>query len=280
MPFVDRPVTPNAIDVWYWSTQALDGMAIDSLRGVLSPAERSRADRFVFDRDRRDYIAAHALVRHILSRAGPRVAHEWQFVDDVYGKPTLVAAQAGDPRIVFNLSHAQGLVACGVARATRIGIDVERVQSRVDAPAIARAHFAPAEVAMLESVPVDERDARFAELWVLKEAYIKGLGVGLGAHPLDSFAFSVDDTGGLRCEEGGETVVGPWQFALVAPSTEYRLAVAVELPLVNGRWTLNINAIGSRADPELLASSGPLSFGFSRTPGNPTWCPPIADPND
>jgi phosphopantetheinyl transferase len=273
-------VTPNTIEVWYWSTHALDMVALDALRGVLSPDERSRADRFVFERDRRDYIAAHALVRHTLSLRGPCSAHEWQFVDDAHGKPMLAAAQAGDPRLVFNLSHAQGLVACGVAHATRIGIDVERVQDRVDASAIARTHFAPAEVSMLESVSVEAHAARFAELWVLKEAYIKGLGVGLGVHPLDSFAFSFDDRGGLRCEDGGETVVPPWQFALAAPSAEYRLAVAVEVPLVSGRWTLKINAIGVRADPEILRSSGALSFGFSRTPDNPAWCSGIADAND
>ena len=115
---------------------------------------------------------------------------------------------------------------------------------------------------MLQSVSVEAQASRFAELWVLKEAYIKGLGVGLGVHPLDSFAFSFDDRAGLRCEEGGETIVPPWQFALAAPSAEYRLAVAVEIPLVNGRWTMKINAIGVRADPEILRSSGALSFGF------------------
>jgi len=95
--------------------------------------------------------------------------------------------------------------------------------------------------------------------------------------PLDSSAFSVDDRADCDATRGGETVVGPWQIALVAPSAEYRLAVAVEVPLVDGRWTLNVNAIGARADPELLRSSGPLSLGFSRTPENPTWCPPIAE---
>ncbi len=273
MTRVDGPLTPAAIEVWYWPTHAFDVAAIHSLRGVLSPAECARADRFVFDRDRRDYIAAHALLRHTLSRYGHDAAHEWQFVDDVHGKPTLVAAQAGDPHIEFNLSHAPGLVACAVARATRIGIDVERVQSRVDAPSIARAHFAPAEIAMLESLPVDEHDDRFAELWVLKEAYVKGLGAGLSARPLDSFAFSFPDRAGLRCEDAGETTVTPWQFALAAPSPGYRLAVAAEVPLVNGRWTLSVNAVGARAHPKLLRWSGPLTFDFSPTPENPAWCP-------
>jgi hypothetical protein len=115
---------------------------------------------------------------------------------------------------------------------------------------------------------------------VLKEAYVKGLGVGLGTPPLDSFAFSCEKGARLRCEEGGEPIVPPWQFALAAPSADYRLAVAIETPVVNGRWTLHVNAIGARADPEVLSWSGPLSFGFSRTPANPTWYPRIAHPND
>jgi 4'-phosphopantetheinyl transferase len=277
-------LTPNGLDVWVWLTGRLDATAVESLRSVLSPAERSRADRFVFARDKRDYVASHALLRHVLSRDGPSAAHEWTFVADVHGKSSLVAAQAGDPPLVFNLSHTRGLVACAVARGTRIGIDVEQVDSSVNAPAIARTHFAAAEVAMLASTPAAELAARFAEVWTLKEAYVKGLGTGLwAAHPLDSFAFSFDDRTGLRCAvaaaaEAEVPVVVPWQFALAIPSPGYRMAVAIEVPQVDKGWTLTVNTLDTSAAFELLRWSGPLAFGCSPLPGAPEWCPSTGGP--
>src|SRR5262245_17240681 len=162
---------------------------------VLSTEERARRDRFVFDRDRRDFVAAHALVRRLLSRAGDTRAADWRFDIDAHGKPWVVTSQAGKPPLVFNLSHTHGLVACAVARGTTLGLDVERVDRIASGPDIAGRFFAPSEIRMLDRHAPDDYTGRFIELWTLKEAYIKAVGTGL-AHPLDSFAFSFDGEAG------------------------------------------------------------------------------------
>ena len=54
-----------AIDLWSWRL-ALDGGEIERLAALLSPDERARARRFVFDRHRMRFVAARGGLREIL----------------------------------------------------------------------------------------------------------------------------------------------------------------------------------------------------------------------
>jgi len=62
---VNRAIGPT--DVWVWSA-ALDQPAevVQHLHGWLAADERSRADRFHFDRDRRRFIVGRGVLRSIL----------------------------------------------------------------------------------------------------------------------------------------------------------------------------------------------------------------------
>lgn len=92
--------------------------------------------------------------------------------------------------ICFNLSHSHGLVAVAMARGTDLGVDVE--ERRHPAPfAITRDSFAPAERSCLEAAVPGDRHGMFYDIWTLKEAYIKGTGVGM-LMALDSFAVCPD----------------------------------------------------------------------------------------
>ncbi|MEQ8954422.1 MAG: 4'-phosphopantetheinyl transferase superfamily protein, partial [Gammaproteobacteria bacterium] len=54
--------------------------------------------------------------------------------------------------------------------------------------------FSAVECRELLLLPGPQRLPRFYQLWTLKEAFIKAMGMGL-ALPLDSFSFSFSDTG-------------------------------------------------------------------------------------
>ena len=58
---------------------------------TLSPAERDRAARFYFERDRTRFINAHTALRHILSRYTDLAPHALTFQYNPYEKPSLVA---------------------------------------------------------------------------------------------------------------------------------------------------------------------------------------------
>jgi 4'-phosphopantetheinyl transferase len=78
----------------------------------------------------------------------------------------------------------------------------------------------------LERCADTERQARFVEIWTLKEAYVKATGDGLGAD-LSGFAFTCDDSTSLKFETADSTQAHAFKFALLEVGNDYRLAVAV-----------------------------------------------------
>src|SRR3954469_22201803 len=123
-----------------------DSRAVD----VLSAAERERAHRFVFDRDRSTFVIAHALLRRALSEYEDVPPRAWTFVDAPEGKPVL-AAEYSATNLRFNLTHTAGLVACVVARGRDVGIDAESLDRATDGAEIATRYFSPREVMRLEA---------------------------------------------------------------------------------------------------------------------------------
>lgn len=215
------------VHVHYRLTDDIDAATLSQMHTVLSDDERVRAERFKFPRDRVLYVAAHALLRESLSRYGDVAPNAWRMTTNAYGKPHLAVDQAHHA-LHFNLAHTSGLVACIVSREADVGIDVETLQARVEPLELAERFFSPAEVAALRACVPTERAARFIELWTLKEAYIKGLGLGL-SHPLDTFGFAHEGETRLRFEPPPDQAPGSWQFALYGPTSRHRMTAAVRV---------------------------------------------------
>lgn len=204
----------------------------------LSSEERTRCSRLMFSVDRRDFAAAHILLRQSLSASELRDPREWAFVRSPSGKPLLDDREDRGRRLAFNLSHTRGMVACVVARGADVGIDVERVSASGDMLDLARRWFSSRELTDLERCEDSARAARFTEMWTLKEAHVKATGAGiLGG--LDAPAFSFGAEGSLYFEPGDASDADTWQFALFGV-LDYRLAVAVRNPNQDAA-TLSIN---------------------------------------
>jgi 4'-phosphopantetheinyl transferase len=149
-----------------------DGRHLATLLVRLDDAEQQRAARFVFDRDRRAYVAAHALLRRALDlQAGPR---RWCFAVNAYGKPRL---DPGCDDIRFSLSHTDDLVAVALTRGQDVGVDVEAATRDPDEAALVALALAPGEIADLDGFA--DRRSRLLQLWVAKEALAKAIGIGL-----------------------------------------------------------------------------------------------------
>ncbi len=218
---------PADVLVVFRETSALDRAEIAATVALLSDEERARCGRFHFAEDARDYAAAHALLRVMLSHGTDRSPGSWQFDRTATGKPSLAGADA--PHASFSLTHARGMVACALATRADVGVDIERVDREVDPSAISARFFAPAEVAALDRVDERARRDRFFYLWTLKEALGKAVGLGL-AISLNRFAFDVDAlTAGREIAFSGPPDVAAceWQFELFMPASGFTGAVAV-----------------------------------------------------
>jgi 4'-phosphopantetheinyl transferase len=152
------------------------------LASLLDERERSRAAAFRFAADRDAYVAAHGLLRLALSAAGDLDPRAWAFSTTPAGKPELTGTQRG---VAFSLSHARSIVACAVAPAGTIGVDVEEISAAPPDAALLAECCTPAERALLRALPADDEPAAFARLWTMKEAVLKSLGTGLSRSPAE-----------------------------------------------------------------------------------------------
>jgi 4'-phosphopantetheinyl transferase len=213
------------VAIWFRLTQSMSARDVDEARLLLSVEERARADRFVFERDQRDFVAAHALLRAVLSHHGGLSTDRWEFESEAAGKPRLVR----QPELQFNIAHTRGLVACALSLVGPVGIDVETIDAGRDIESVAESNFAPSEVIELKACEEGiRRQSRFTELWTLKEAYLKALGAGL-SRPLDEVAFHFPGAVDLRVTTQGNSNHAGWRFGLFVPLANYRLAVAVRV---------------------------------------------------
>jgi 4'-phosphopantetheinyl transferase len=150
----------------------------EGLEAVLSDAERERAGRFRFLRDRACYVAAHAAVRHLLGAEVGLPPAAVRFCLEPRGKPALAPGQADRP-IHFSLAHSGRLALVALAGAGAVGVDVEEVRPLADVLALARRMFAAEEHELLAALPEAERVPTFLQYWTRKEAALKMLGEGL-----------------------------------------------------------------------------------------------------
>jgi 4'-phosphopantetheinyl transferase len=152
----------------------------DAVVATLSAAERARAARFVFERDRRRYLAAHVALRGLLAEASGIAAFELVFNEGPFGKPRLPDPAAPS----FNLSHSGDVALIGIGPpGVDIGVDIEVRRTMSDALELAERHFAPAEIEALRATPPDQRDHAFLCGWTRKEACLKAIGSGLSIAP-------------------------------------------------------------------------------------------------
>lgn len=100
-----------------------------------------------------------------------------------------------------------------------MGVDAEETSRVVDVAQVARHFLSRREQARLEDLPAHQRVERFFEQWVLREAYLKGIGKGIAAAP-ERFT--------LKFGENGEPLpIGNWQFFLRWPGEKYVAAAAI-----------------------------------------------------
>jgi 4'-phosphopantetheinyl transferase len=121
----------------------------EALHPLLCGAERERAARFRFERDRRRFIVARGRLRQLIGERLDRRPEALQFDYGVGGKPRL-----DDGALHFNLSHCDDVALYAFSSACEIGVDIEAIR---------------------------DEPLSFLYRWTRTEALAKALGAGLSS---------------------------------------------------------------------------------------------------
>lgn len=220
------PIHKGEVQVFYTAlSEVRDPRLLSICWSVLNTEERLRHGKFRFRRDRFQYLMTRGMVRWVLSQHLRVPPKDLEFSNNIWGKPEILRPY-GNP-LRFNATNTRGMVACVVALDHSVGVDVEdttRLGMIVD---IAKRFFSRSEVAELLALPAEVQRERFFDYWTLKEAYIKGRGMGLSL-PLHKFSIVHDPMSAPIVVAQPDIDDGKrWQLHLSSPTPQHRLAAAV-----------------------------------------------------
>ncbi|MER5184161.1 4'-phosphopantetheinyl transferase superfamily protein [Streptomyces sp. NPDC002896] len=218
----EQPLTASGTGgrpgLWLVRAEAFRTVVARLAHSVLDGVETERAAAFREARDRDTYLAAHVGLRLLLGAYlgvppadVPLERLPCPMCEEPHGRPVV----RGDP-VHFSLSHSGGLCLLALA-ATPVGVDIEAVPDLAVADEVG-ACLHPRESAELSELRAVDRPAAFARAWARKEAYLKGLGMGLGRD------MSLDYLGTAT---GAAATVPGWTIGDVAVGDGYAAAVAV-----------------------------------------------------
>ena len=231
MPPAELSLPPNEVHIWRVDLEALPDV-IQRCATVLSPSERTRAQRYVFERDRRRWTVARATLRLILSRYLSTEPGMFEFDFNEFGKPSL-ATPYKETNIEFNLSHSAEMALYAFTRNRLVGVDVEYMRPDLDFDGMARHSFSPQEQHIVRNLVGEEKRLAFFRGWTCKEAYAKALGKGF-SQAFDQFSVSLlpSQPFALVQQNEDERELVRWSFLRLDTAPEYAGAVVVE----GGGW--------------------------------------------
>lgn len=204
----------------------------------LSAPERARADRFRRAEDRCAYVLTRGRLRELLGRAMGCAPERVDLMAGLHGKPELTQDRT-KPRIHFNVSHTTGHSLIALSWRGEIGVDLERIDPRVECEALAVRFFHRRERESLCELPKEARPGAFFRLWARKEALAKALGVGLRLN-LSAYDLSgMEDAETVVAVAQADSVRRRWGVRDRAAPNGYRAALAYPVadedkPTLNG----------------------------------------------
>ena len=159
-----------------------DDIALDEALALLSAAERDRAGRFQFARDRDRFVRGRGYLRRTLARATGINAAALVLETGEHGKPRL-RPLPGRATPHFNLSHSGGLAVLAVSEEGPLGIDIEFRDRRLDPARLSSTVLVASERQAIERSASEDVLAVFLAMWTAKEARMKLTGDGMALDP-------------------------------------------------------------------------------------------------
>ncbi len=198
---------------------AMSAAALFDWTADMPQEKRDRIERYKKDNDKALAIVSHRLLCYMLkTQRGivPR-ADQWGVGPD--GKPYLL-----DSDVHYNISHSGEMVLCAL-HDTPVGVDIEHMR-RVSTNVPDRI-MSPEEKLIYDLT--DDQCTLFFQIWTLKEAYIKYLGVGMRM-PLHTITVYPDNDGIISNVDG-------CRFSVLRGIPGYQAAVCADRSVGAVQWT-------------------------------------------
>ena len=240
-------ISESDVHLWYvYNEDIRDSNLLFQYYNILNEDERRQQNRFHSEKDRHQYLITRVAIRTILSEYVREIEPaEWIFNKNSYGKPYIDSMPSDILNLSFNISHTNQLIVIAITLERAIGVDVENMSRAEEVSDIAEYFFSPIEKKQLFSLSSSKFLNRFYDLWTLKEAYIKALGMGLSI-PLDCFSFSFCHRGKINLSlepQIKEHTNDEWRFWQVQPSGIYKVSIAMKSNCPVTKYSLSIRNI-------------------------------------
>jgi 4'-phosphopantetheinyl transferase len=213
----------SALRLWIYDFGTHDDFFLNLAPEVCSRVELDYAKRCVAKRSR-EYLIGRVALRLVLSHDFiGRDPKFWSFARTSHSQPYLV----GDSRLTqikFSVSHSDQTLVLGVQEGLGLGLDIEDVRPLADLSSYLKATLATEELQRIESLPEARRLREFYTYWTLKEAYLKGIGLG-GAMDMRELQFNHSDNLQRWTLEGPKG--REWSFMTTDLRKGQHLAVAI-----------------------------------------------------
>ncbi|MBT2493449.1 4'-phosphopantetheinyl transferase superfamily protein [Streptomyces sp. ISL-96] len=175
------------------------------------------------------FAAARLALKYTAAAALDTEAAELDLAYKIGGRPHL----RGLRQIDVSLTHTGELIAVGISRTGRIGVDTEPLSRILSFDVMCARACTPGEQAALKGIDGSHQTAAMLRLWTLKEAYTKALGQGLRLQ-FTEFGFPTDVEGeiptghdrGLLAPDGTPAADGAWAFGTYQALDRYLISVA------------------------------------------------------
>ncbi len=215
-------LSSGQVDIWQADLN-LNDQQLAQFQFTLSEDEQQRAQRFRFERDRHQYIAARGILRSLLGRYLNTHPAQLKFQYSEKGKPGLSTPDL-TPTIQFNISHSHFKALYAIAVNRRVGIDLEYIRS-LEALSLAQRFFSQRELTQLATTAPQQQQQVFFQLWTGKEAYLKATGEGLLG--LEKIEITPEDMQLFSTNNPSEPLSN-WTLFSIKNIPNYAAAIAVE----------------------------------------------------
>ena len=198
----------------------------------VSGERRAKAQRIRTRDGQRLSLGAGILLEYAVRAWDPEYVGEVRTRENEFGKPEVVRDRdllsnglegREDTRgrsVCISLTHSGNVAGCAVGD-VEVGLDIEKIKG-YDGK-VARRFFREEEWRFVEEKTETDRGAAFCEQWVLKESFVKA--VGMGFHlPIEEFIIHRGEK--IWVEQ--EAVDGEFEFWLKRLDQEYQMAVCTK----------------------------------------------------